>query len=176
MADKLLKADHRAANAGAMRMLPNQKVVVLIDDNNLTICANGRHQRDIDYGKLLEPVGPREILRAILYRPATRERPFPSDLRDAVGQEFGIEVKTPPKNVDCWLTIDAVSLAAKADVVALVAGDGDYEPLVHYLKTQGCRVEVLSWGDKIAQRLREAADRYVQLDRSIVKPFSTVPV
>ena len=51
------------------------------------------------------------------------------------------------------------ALAGKVDVIALVGGDGDYEPLLHYLKARGCKVEVWSWPVCTARRLREASIR-----------------
>ena len=44
------------------------------------------------------------------------------------------------------LTIDATILSEKVDVVVLVTGDGDYVPLVEYLKAnKGCKVEVIAF-------------------------------
>ena len=152
-----------------MRTLPNQKVAVLIDDNNITCAGDKKLRHKIDYAKLLKLIGEREILRAMLYRPVTRDRHFPVEFRDALERKLGIEVKTPPKNVDCWLTVDAISLAGKADVIVLIAGDKDYVPLVHYLKAQGCKVEVLSWPRAVAEDLVAAADQYSALDCSILQ-------
>jgi len=158
-----------------MRKLAAQRVAVLIDDDNLAITAANKFGRRIDYTKLLEAIDDREIVRAVLYRPekAAAQYPFPPKLQYFLERYLGVEVKTPPKNVDCWLTVDAIALAGKVDVVALVGGDGDYEPLLHYLKAQGCKVEVWSWTACTARRLREAADRFIPLNDEVLLPEAT---
>ena len=60
--------------------------------------------------------------------------------------EMNFEVKTKPvkefkngstkANMDVELTIDAVTLADKMDKVYLVSMDGDFAPLIKYLKSQ----------------------------------------
>jgi uncharacterized LabA/DUF88 family protein len=155
-----------------MRKMAAQRVAVLIDDDNLSITAMNNFGRRVDYAKLLEAINGREIVRAVLYRPeaAAAQYPFPPKLLHFLERRLGVEVKTPPKNVDCWLTVDAIALAGKVDVVALVGGDGDYEPLMHYLKAQGCKVEVWSWPVNTARRLREAADRFIPLTTEMLLP------
>ena len=51
------------------------------------------------------------------------------------------------KGIDVWLALEAYELALykKFDVVTLIAGDGDYVPLVRKLITLGIRVMVLGW-------------------------------
>ena len=49
-------------------------------------------------------------------------------------------------------------------IFVLVAGDGDYVPLVHYLKfAKGCRVEVMAFGESTSQKLRESADTFIDM-------------
>jgi uncharacterized LabA/DUF88 family protein len=157
---------------GTMRKLAAQRVAVLIDDDNLSITAAKAFGRKVDYAKLLEAIDDREIVRAILYRPEAvqAQYPFPPKLQHFLERRLGVEVKTPPKNVDCWLTVDAIALAGKVDVIALVGGDGDYEPLLHFLKAQGVKVEVWSWKGCTAKRLRDAADRYIALTEDVLLP------
>jgi uncharacterized LabA/DUF88 family protein len=156
---------------GGMNKLASQKLAILIDDDNLSIYAEKQFGCRVDYGKLLDAINDRELVRAILYRPAAAaaDHAFPPTLRYVLESKLGIEVKTPPKNVDCWLTVDAIAMAGKADVIALVAGDGDYEPLVHYLKAHGCRVEVWSWTNNTSKRLREAADCYFPIKEDVLR-------
>ncbi|MBK7874008.1 MAG: NYN domain-containing protein [Saprospiraceae bacterium] len=51
------------------------------------------------------------------------------------------------KGIDVWLALEAFELAIykKFDVLALIASDGDYVPLVRKLNTLGTRVMVMSW-------------------------------
>ncbi len=51
------------------------------------------------------------------------------------------------KNVDVWLVLEAFDMAIlrRVEVVALIAGDGNYIPLVRKLKALGVRVLVFGW-------------------------------
>lgn len=58
----------------------------------------------------------------------------------------------PPKEqgIDVWLALEAFDLAVsdRCDVVALVAGDGDFVPLVKKINAIGKRALVAAWGMK----------------------------
>jgi cold shock CspA family protein/uncharacterized LabA/DUF88 family protein len=51
------------------------------------------------------------------------------------------------KGIDVWLALEAYELAIYKhfDILALVAGDGDYVPLVRKLHTLGTQVMLISW-------------------------------
>jgi uncharacterized LabA/DUF88 family protein/cold shock CspA family protein len=51
------------------------------------------------------------------------------------------------KGIDVWLALEAYELAIykSFDVLVLVAGDGDYVPLVRKLNTLGTQVMLISW-------------------------------
>lgn len=51
------------------------------------------------------------------------------------------------KGIDVWLALEAYELAfyKRFNVVVLIAGDGDYVPLIRKLNTLGTRVMVLGW-------------------------------
>ena len=62
------------------------------------------------------------------------------------------------------LAVDTIKLADKLDVVIIISGDGDYVPLVEYLKiNKGCRVEVIAFGESTSAKLIEAADEFTDL-------------
>ena len=67
---------------------------------------------------------------------------------------------------DVGIVIDAIRTAASLDVIILCSGDGDFIPLVDYLKNQGKRVEVLAFGKTTSSKLREAADEFIDLDKN----------
>jgi uncharacterized LabA/DUF88 family protein len=164
--------------ATSARALPNQKVAVLIDNDNLNISAMKTFGRRVDFVKLFNALNDREVVRALVYHPVPQntQNCFPAGLQHYLETRLGFEFRNPPKNVDCWLTVDAISLASKVDVIVLVAGDGDYEPLAHYLRSQGCKVEVWSWAVAMSQRLRQAADRYVPLTVDLLLPKTEAEV
>lgn len=51
------------------------------------------------------------------------------------------------KGIDVWLALEAYEMASlkKYDVCVLVAGDGDFVPLVNKLNTLGSRVMLIAW-------------------------------
>ncbi|MBI1956973.1 MAG: NYN domain-containing protein, partial [Candidatus Niyogibacteria bacterium] len=69
---------------------------------------------------------------------------------------------------DVGLTIDAVRLAPRVDTLVLVTGDGDFVPLVEYLKEGqfGIQVEVMAFGRSTSAKLRETADAFTDLDEN----------
>jgi uncharacterized LabA/DUF88 family protein len=67
---------------------------------------------------------------------------------------------------DVGLAIDAVRIASSLDTVILVTGDGDFIPLVEYLKWGlGKRVEVAGFSRTTSGKLREVADQFTELDK-----------
>ena len=69
---------------------------------------------------------------------------------------------------DVGLAIDAIKSADKLDVIILVTGDGDFIPLVLYLKeNKGCQVEVIAFGKTSSSKLVEQADDFVDLEKEI---------
>mgnify|MGYP000948660284 CR=1 FL=1 len=51
----------------------------------------------------------------------------------------------------------------RLDVVCLVSGDGDFEPLVQYAQSKGIRVEVVSVATSTAGVLKKVADQFIDL-------------
>ena len=65
---------------------------------------------------------------------------------------------------DVGLTVDAIRLAPSLDAIVIVSGDGDFVPLVEYLKmNKGLQVEVMAFAKSSSQRLKEAADEFIDL-------------
>ena len=147
-----------------MRKIDCQRLAVLVDAENLEIYARDTYRRAVGYRALFEAVDGREVVRAIYFRP----RACAPNLQTFLEEGLGIEVRLPVKNVDTWLTIAAVTLAEKVDVIALVGGDGDYAPLAWYLKSKGCKVEVWCWPEATASALIEAADEFYPLDERVL--------
>ena len=67
---------------------------------------------------------------------------------------------------DVGLAVDAIKLADKLDVIVIVSGDGDYEPLVEYLKVnKGCRVETVAFGESTSSKLIDVVDEFTDLSK-----------
>ncbi len=151
-----------------------QRVAVLIDTQNLYHSAKNLYRAKVNFKNVLEEsVAGRIIIRAVAYVITTEggeEKPFFEAL-----EKNGIETKTKNLQIfaggakkadwDVGLAIDAVKLGPKVDALVIVSGDGDFVPLVEYLKnTHGCQVEVAAFGRSTSARLIEVADDFIDLD------------
>ena len=127
----------------------------------------------VNFGNIVrEATAGRKLIRAIAYVVSTEskeEQPFFDALYN-----LGIETKERPLQIfyggdkkadwDVGLTVDAIRLSSSLDAVVLVSGDGDYLPLVEYLKfNQGCQAEVMAFGGTASGKLKEAADDFTDL-------------
>ena len=61
------------------------------------------------------------------------------------------------------LAVDAIRIGSKVDAVVLASGDGDFVPLVEYLKFMGTQVEVITFGRSASGKLRESADDFIDM-------------
>ena len=148
-----------------------QRVGVFIDTANLYHSAKNLYKSKVNFGNIVaDVVGDRTLVRAIAYVITTEggeEKAFFEAL-----EKVGIETKAKDLQVfyggtkkadwDVGITVDAIKLASKLDVVVIVAGDGDFVPMVEYLKAQA-QVEVASFGQSTSSKLREVADHFYDL-------------
>ena len=66
---------------------------------------------------------------------------------------------------DVGMAVDAIRQAPFLDVIVLVTGDGDFLPLVDYLKWGGGRmVEVAAFRRSASAKIQEAADRFINIE------------
>lgn len=157
----------------------NQRVAVFIDAQNLYHSAKNLYGARVNFGNVLKEVlAGRHLIRAIAYVITTEsgeERGFFDALKN-----MGIETKTKNLQIfaggakkadwDVGLAVDAIAMSPKLDTVIIVSGDGDFVPLVEYLKiNQGCQVEAASFGKSSSSRLREVVDDFVDLDEDANK-------
>ena len=64
------------------------------------------------------------------------------------------------------MAVDAIRMASFLDTVVLVTGDGDFVPLVEYLKWGlGRGVEVAAFGRSASAKLKEVADSFIDLEK-----------
>ena len=75
---------------------------------------------------------------------------------------------------DVGLTVDVIRMMPFLDVIILVTGDGDFIPLINYVKWGGGRVvEVAAFRRSASSKIVEAADEFVNIEtvpRAIMKP------
>jgi len=153
-----------------------QRVGVFIDTQNLYHSAKNLYGAKVNFGQIVkEAVAGRALIRAVAYV-ITTESGEEKAFFEALGKA-GIETKTKNLQIfssgskkadwDVGLAVDAIKLAPKLDAVILVSGDGDFVPLVEYLKTnEGCQVEVVTFGKSASAKLIESADSFTDLDEN----------
>ncbi|MBI4136403.1 MAG: NYN domain-containing protein [Candidatus Vogelbacteria bacterium] len=150
-----------------------QRVGMFIDTQNLYHCAKNLYQARVNFGAILKDVvANRTLVRAIAYV-VTTESGEEKNFLEALGK-VGIEIKTKDLQIfvggakkadwDVGLAMDTVKLAPRLDAVIIASGDGDFVPLVEYLKIHsGNQVEVVAFGKSTSAKLKEAADDFLDL-------------
>jgi uncharacterized LabA/DUF88 family protein len=151
-----------------------QRVAIFIDAQNLYHSAKNLYKSRVNFGEILEEaVGGRQIVRAIAYV-ITTESGEEQSFFEAL-EKLGIEAKTKDLQIffggakkadwDVGIAVDAIRMAPKMDSIILVSGDGDFVPLVEYLKTT-TQVEVVSFGKSSSSKLKEVADDFIDMDEN----------
>lgn len=150
-----------------------QRIAIFIDTQNLYHCAKNLYQARVNFGAILkDAVAGRTLVRAVAYM-VTTEAGDEKHFIEAM-TKMGIEVKTKDLQIfsggakkadwDVGLAVDAIKVAPKVDTVIIVSGDGDFVPLVEYLKVAaGDQVEVIAFGKSTSGKLKEIADDFIDL-------------
>lgn len=150
-----------------------QRVGVFIDTQNLYHSAKNIYHARVNFGNVLkDSVAGRRLIRARAYV-VTTESGEEKNFFEAL-TKVGIETRTKDLQVffggakkadwDVGMAVDAITMSPKLDTVVLFTGDGDFVPLVEYLKVHGVQVEVASFGRSTSGRLKEVADHFLDLD------------
>lgn len=154
----------------------NQRVGIFIDTQNLYHSAKNIHNARVNFGQVVKDgLAGRLLIRAVAYV-ITTESGDEKNFFEAL-EKMGIETKTKNLQIfssgskkadwDVGLAVDAIKLAPKLDAVIIISGDGDFVPLVEYLKVnEGCQVEVMSFGKSSSSKLIEVADDFIDLDEN----------
>ena len=150
-----------------------QRVGVFIDTQNLYHSAKNLYKSRVNFGAVLkDAVAGRTLIRAIAYVVNTEGREEQSFF-DALAKT-GIETRTKDLQIffggakkadwDVGLAVDAIRLAPKVDTIVLATGDGDFVPLVTFLKEHfGVQVEVISFGRSSSSKLRESCEDFIDM-------------
>lgn len=149
-----------------------QRVGILIDIQNIYHSAKNLYNAKVNFKEVLRTaVAGRKLVRAIAYVIKTEtgeEKAFCDAL-----VKFGIEIKAKDLQIfpggmkkgnwDVGIAVDAVLLGKSLDVIVTISGDGDFVPLLEYLKNQGVQAEVIGFGKSTSAKLKEAADDFIDL-------------
>jgi len=150
----------------------DQRVAVLMDVQNMYHSAKNIFQARVNFKAVLTAaVAGRKLIRALAYVIKT-ESGEEQNFFDAL-TKIGIEIESKDLQIfpggmkkadwDVGIAIDALELSKRTDAVVLISGDGDFVPLVNYLKMNGAQVEVASFGQSTSSRLIQAADEFTDL-------------
>lgn len=167
-----------------------QRVGIFIDVQNLYHSAKNLYKSRVNFKELVKYlVAGRKLIRAIAYVVKTsasdeagiaakgREMQQPEGeaaFFDALKQA-GIELRVKDIQVypggmkkadwDVGMAVDAIRMSGFLDAVVLVTGDGDFLPLVDYLKWgQGRVVEVSAFSRTTKTEMKENADRFIAVE------------
>ena len=154
----------------------NQRVGIFIDIQNLYHSAKHLHKARINYRELIKDLLDNRILiRAIGYVVKSETAEGEASFFDAL-TKTGVELRmkdlqifaggTKKADWDVGMAVDAIRMATAFDAVILVTGDGDFIPLVEYLKWGlGKEVEVAAFGRSASAKIKEEADIFIDLDQ-----------
>lgn len=157
----------------------DQRIGIFIDAPNLYHSAKNIYHAKVNFKEILKTaVAGRALIRAIAYAIKTEggeEQAFFEAL-----SKIGIEIKVKDLQIfpggikkgdwDVGLAVDAIKLSSRLDAVVLVTGDGDFAPLVEYLKMHsGCQVELIAFGRSCSGHLKELVDDFVDLGQDLKK-------
>lgn len=152
----------------------DQRVVVLVDVQNLYYSAKNLYNKKVNFKKVLEDaVAGRSLIRAIAYvirADIDKEEAFFEALNEA-----GFDIKEKDLQIfvggakkgdwDVGLAMDAVRFSETADSIILVSGDGDYIPLVEYIRNaKGSLVELVAFKKTCSSDLQEVVDDFLNLE------------
>ncbi|MDD3498540.1 MAG: NYN domain-containing protein [Candidatus Moranbacteria bacterium] len=153
-----------------------QRVGVLVDVQNMYYTAKVLYKKKVNFKNILtEAISGRKFIRAIAYGVKTEEG-LEEKFFEAL-EKHGFEVKTKDLQIfaggakkadwDVGITVDSIKMSKNLDVIVLVSGDGDYVPMIEYVKnTTGCRVEAIAFKKSTSSKLIDAVDEFTDLSEN----------
>lgn len=153
----------------------NHRVGVYVDVQNLYYSARHLYSSYVNFGAVLErAINGRQMIEAIGYV-VRAEIPKQDDFFKAL-EYAGYQLKSKDLQIfpgglkkgnwDVGMAVDIIAAASRLDAIVIATGDGDFKELVDYLKSQGVRIEVISFGKSTATKLKESADEFIDLDKT----------
>ena len=149
---------------------------VLVDVQNMYYTAKVLYKKKVNFKNILtEAISGRKFIRAIAYGVKTEEG-LEEKFFEAL-EKHGFEVKTKDLQIfaggakkadwDVGITVDSIKMSKNLDVIVLVSGDGDYVPMIEYVKnTTGCRVEAIAFKKSTSSKLIDAVDEFTDLSEN----------
>ncbi len=155
---------------------PDQRVGIFIDVQNIYHSAKNLYQARVNFGELIKTLtAGRKLIRAVAYVVKSETALGEFSFFEAL-KKSGLELRSKDLQInadgskkadwDVGMAVDAIRMANFIDAVILVTGDGDFVPLVDYLKWgSGRQVEVVGFSQTTSGKLKEAADSFTELEK-----------
>lgn len=149
-----------------------ENVVVFLDFANIEASAPGR----INYGDLRSYLGEgRFLLESFAYVPIDPRSPNAREglihhlqksgwaVTPKMGKVAGSSYKA---NVDVEMTIDIIQIIARMrpDILVLCSGDGDFLPLIRFLRKHGIRIEAAAFRCAAAREVQDESSGFIDLN------------
>ncbi len=154
-----------------------ERIALFVDSQNLYYSARMGYAAKVNYEKLIRLITEnRKMVKAFAYivqPPEGDVKPFATSL-----ERIGYIVKTKDvrtrsdgsakANWDMGIALDILGILDHVDTIVLASGDGDFAPLVDFIKGKNKRVEIFAFADNTAYDLKEKADKFVPLGENII--------
>ena len=159
------------------KFVKKETIALFVDSQNLYYSARTGYAAKVNYEKLLRLItGNRNLIKAYAYivqPPEGDVKPFATSL-----ERIGYIVKTKDvrtrsngsakANWDMGIALDILGILDRVDTIVLASGDGDFVPLIDFVKAKNKRVEIFAFPDNTAYDLKEKADRFAPLGENVI--------
>ncbi|HIK24786.1 MAG: NYN domain-containing protein [Thermosynechococcus sp. Uc] len=166
-------------------MLPHQERLSIFIDGNNMFYAQQKNGWFFDPRRVLEffTRDPNIVLVNAFWYTGLKDNQDQRSFRDAL-INLGYTVRTKllkeyydetlgkyyqKANLDIEIVIDMFNTVGQYDRVVLFSGDGDFERAIELLRSKNTHITVVSTEGMIARELRNATDRYIDLNE--IRPF-----
>jgi uncharacterized LabA/DUF88 family protein len=157
----------------------DHRVAVFFDIQNLYHSAKNLYQARVNFKEVLKTaVANRKLVRAIGYVVKSETAEGEMSFFEAL-EKIGIELRTKDLQIfpggmkkadwDVGMAVDAIRFSPSVDAIVLATGDGDFIPLIEYLRSNGKQIEVISFGRSSSSKLKEVADEFIDLGDNLNK-------
>ncbi len=158
-------------------LVKKETVAIFVDSQNLYYSARMGYAAKVSYEKLLRLItGNRKLIKAYAYivqPPEGDVKPFATSLERIGYIVKAKDVRTRANgsakaNWDMGIALDILGILDRVDTIVLASGDGDFVPLVDFIKGKNKRVEIFAFPDNTAYDLKEKADRFEPLGENVI--------
>lgn len=154
-----------------------ERIALFVDSQNLYYSARMNFAAKVNYEKLLRLITEdRKLIKAYAYivqPPDGDVKPFATSLERIGYIVKAKDVRTradgsAKANWDMGIALDILGILDRVDTIVLASGDGDFAPLVDFIKNKNKRVEIFAFPENTAYDLKEKADKFLPLGENVI--------